>query len=225
MRDLSRLVADGYDGEVQILAKVTKVNKPFKPKNAPRNSKRTILKGQIGDETGEIGVTWFNQAWVARALTRGTEAFFYGKLGRFGGKLQMTAPRFEIVRSGREPFNVGRIIPIYKANAELSSDALRRLMWETLASTEEVLDPLPGELRTRLGLMPRADAIKAIHFPDDKRDVMQARRRLVFDEVFTLQLGLVYRKRKLERTVQGIAHDLQPRTHCPRSSSPSSRSS
>jgi ATP-dependent DNA helicase RecG len=207
VRDLSRLVADGYDGEVQILAKVTKVNKPFKPKNAPRNSKRTILKGQIGDETGEIGVTWFNQAWVARALTRGTEAFFYGKLGRFGGKLQMTAPRFEIVRSGREPFNVGRIIPIYKANAELSSDALRRLMWETLASTEEVLDPLPEELRARLGLMPRGDAIKAIHFPDDKRDVMQARRRLVFDEVFTLQLGLVYRKRKLERTVQGIAHD------------------
>jgi len=206
VRDLGRLVAEGHDGEVQVLARVKKVNKPFKPRNAPRNSKRWIVKGEIGDDTGAIGVTWFNQAWVARAVAPGTEAFFYEKLGRFAGKLQMTAPRFEIVRSGREPFNVGRIIPIYKANAELSSDTLRRLMWDALASNEEILDPLPDDLRKRLGLMRRGDAIRAIHFPEDKSDVMQARRRLVFDEVFTLQLGLVYRKRKLERTVRGIPH-------------------
>jgi ATP-dependent DNA helicase RecG len=118
----------------------------------------------------------------------------------------MTAPRFELVRTGKEPFNVGRIVPIYPATAELSSDQLRRLMWDALQGTGPIADPLPDDLRRRLGLVTRTEALRAIHFPDSKRDVWAARQRLIFDELFTLQLGLVYRKRKLERTVQGIAH-------------------
>ncbi len=167
-----------------------------------------MIKGRIADETGSLDVTWFNQDWVARVLQKDVEAFFYGKLREYRGKLQMTAPRFELVRTGAEPFNVGRIIPIYPATAELSSDQLRRVMWETFSSLDDILDPLPEEMRTRLGMMIRADALRLIHFPDEKEDVVQARRRIVFDELFTLQLGLVYRKRKLERTVRGIEHPL-----------------
>jgi ATP-dependent DNA helicase RecG len=79
-------------------------------------------------------------------------------------------------------------------------------MWETFKRAPGILDPLPEAVRRRLHLMTRGDALRLYHFPDSRRDVETARRRLVFDEVFTLQLGLVYRKRKLERTVQGIAH-------------------
>ncbi|MDQ4145526.1 MAG: ATP-dependent DNA helicase RecG, partial [Actinomycetota bacterium] len=166
----------------------------------------TMIKGRIGDETGSINVMWFNQSWVNRALSKGTEAFFYGKVSTYRGTVQMTAPRFEILRSGKEPFNVGRIIPIYPATADLTSDQIRKLMWEALDRGRPVMDPLPEPLRKKLRLMPRHDALRLIHFPENKDDVIKARRRLVFDEVFTLQLGLVYRKRKLERTVQGIAH-------------------
>ena len=197
------LVDEEPSGEVQIHARVLKLDRPFKTRSGKR-----MIKGRIGDETGAIEVTWFNQDWVARALKPGSEAFFYGRLGFFRGKLQMTAPRFELVRTGAEPFNVGRIIPIYPATADLSSDALRRVMWDTLESCDQILDPLPSALRKRLGLMTRHDAIRSIHFPDAREDVIQARRRLVFDELFTLQLGLVYRKRQLERTVRGIAHAL-----------------
>lgn len=210
VREVAELARDGAAGEVQVHARVKKMNRPFEARRKPGSKKKlTILKGQIGDETGSIDVTWFNQDWVARALTEGSAAFFYGRLGRFGNRLQMTAPRFELVRSGREPFNVGRIIPIYPATTDLSSDQLRRLMWETLAKVEAqggMLDPLPDELRLRSRLMGRHDAVKLIHFPDSRDDVTQARRRLVFDEVFTLQLGLVYRKRKVERLVRGIEH-------------------
>ena len=199
--DLGRLVAEGYAGEVTVHATVAKINRPFRTRTG-----KLMVQGRISDETGTIAVTWFNQQWVARALKPGTEAFFYGKLGTFKGKLQMTAPRFEPVRTGTEPFNVGRIIPIYPATADMTSDQVRRVMWETLQKAGPILDPLPDELRTRLGLMTRGDALRTIHFPDAKEEVLKARARIVFDEVFTLQLGLVYRKRLLERTVQGISH-------------------
>jgi ATP-dependent DNA helicase RecG len=166
-----------------------------------------MITGRIGDESGSIAVTWFNQDWVARALSVGDMAFFYGRLGMFRGRLQMTAPRFELVRTGREPFNVGRIIPIYPATAEISSDQLRKIIWETLERAGEIQDPLPEELRVGLRLMTRSEAVRLIHFPEDKQDVWKARHRLIFDELFSLQLGLVYRKRMLERTVQGIAHE------------------
>jgi ATP-dependent DNA helicase RecG len=205
--DIRDMAAQGELGEVQILAKVKDMGKPFELRGKPgTRSKRTMIKGRIGDETGAIDVTWFNQKWVARALTPGTEAFFYGRIGVFKGKLQMTAPRFEMVKTGKEPFNVGRIIPIYPATADLTSDQVRKIIWETLQSLDEIMDPVPRDIYRKLGLMGRGDAIRLIHFPDTKDEVIQARRRIVFDEVFTLQLGLVYRKRKLERTVKGIAH-------------------
>jgi ATP-dependent DNA helicase RecG len=201
IRELARLASEGFSGEVQVHATVRKIGRPVSTK-----SRKTIIKATIGDETGSVGVTWFNQAWVARALQSGVQAFFYGKLSVYAGKLQMTAPRFELIRSGTEPFNVGRIIPIYPASADISSDQLRKIIWETLGRVDQIVDPLTDELRTEADVMPRSDAIRLIHFPDTKEDVIAARRRIVFDELFSLQVGLIYRKRKLERTVQGIAH-------------------
>jgi ATP-dependent DNA helicase RecG len=198
---LRELVASGTTGEVQIHARVDSIERPIKIRND-----KFLIKGRLRDETGAMDVTWFNQKWVARALRPGVEAFFYGRVGLYRKRLQMTAPRFELVRTGKEPFNVGRIIPIYPATADLSSDQIRKLMWETLGKAGQILDPLPDEMRRRLGVVGRDDALRMIHFPDERDDVMRARRRIVFDEVFTLQLGLVYRKRRLERTVLGIEH-------------------
>jgi len=198
---LRELVASGTTREVQIHARVDSIERPIKIRND-----KFLIKGRLRDETGAMDVTWFNQKWVARALRPGVEAFFYGRVGLYRKRLQMTAPRFELVRTGKEPFNVGRIIPIYPATADLSSDQIRKLMWETLGKAGQILDPLPDEMRRRLGVVGRDDALRMIHFPDERDDVMRARRRIVFDEVFTLQLGLVYRKRRLERTVLGIEH-------------------
>ncbi|MGH2774349.1 MAG: ATP-dependent DNA helicase RecG [Actinomycetota bacterium] len=203
IRELATMSTDERGRESQVLAKVERIGRPIRTKTGKK-----LIKGRIRDETGSIAVTWFNLEWVARALKPGTEAFFYGKLDSFRGTLQMTMPRFELIRTGREPFNVGRIIPIYPATADLSSDEIRRLIWDNLNRTGDIMDPLPDGLRSRLHLMKRGDALRLYHFPDDMTDVQSAENRLVFDEVFTLQLGLVYRKRKLERTVQGISHAL-----------------
>ena len=203
VRELAQLAGEGHEGDVQVHARVVRIDRPFKTRSG-----RVLIKGRIADETGQIGVTWFNQQWVAHALKPGAWGFFYGRLGLFRGRLQMTAPRFELVRTGKEPFNVGRIIPVYPASSELSSDVLRKLMWDALGTAGPIADPLPEALRQRFKLLTREEALRLIHFPDSRDDVMRARRRLIFDEVFTLQLGLVYRKRRLERTVRGVVHEL-----------------
>ncbi len=211
LRSVRELMQDprSAEGDIQVLATVLKVSRPVDLRKRTKSGKpMRMITAEIGDETGRLKVTWFNQDWVARALSVGTEAFFYGRITTYRGKVQMTAPRFEPVRTGKEPFNVGRIIPIYPATAELTSDQLRRLMWDALKSHPQILDPIPPEITHRLGLMSRGEALRSIHFPDDKQDVLAARKRLVIDELLTLQLGLLYRKRKLERTVQGIVHEL-----------------
>lgn len=207
IREIREEVAAGSEGEMQVLARI-KTAPRVVPLKGRQSKAKKLVKATIEDGTGTIEVTWFNQTWILKAMPVGTEAFFYGRIGFYRNKLQMTAPRFEKLRSGKEPFNVGRIIPIYPATAELSSDKVRRMIWDTLKSVGPILDPVPRDITLKLGLMPRGDAVRSIHFPDDREDVVQARRRLVFDEVFTLQLGLVYRKRKLERTVKGIEHPL-----------------
>ena len=202
VQELKRLATEQDLGEVQVHGRVQKLNRPFRTKSG-----KLMITGTIGDETGSISVTWFNQQWILRALSVGSEAFFYGRLGTFRGKMQMSSPRFELLRTGKEPFNVGRIIPIYPATADLSSDQLRRLIWDALQGITEIVDPVPEEIRKRFRLLRRHDALRLIHFPEEKDDVIRARKRLVFDELFTLQLGLVYRKRKLERTVIGVQHE------------------
>src|SRR5688500_6604643 len=129
--------------EVQIHARVKSMNRPIAiGRPTSKGRRKTLIKGVIEDETGQIEVSWFNQDWVARALQPGTEAFFYGRLGRFRNKVQMTAPRFETVKTGKEPFNVGRIIPIYPASAGLTSDKHRKYMWDTLEKVGPILDPV-----------------------------------------------------------------------------------
>lgn len=199
---LQETVQDGVVLDVQVLARVKSISGPARTRTG-----KTMVRGVIADETGSVNVTWFNQRWIHKVLRPGMEAFFYGRLQRQGRRLQMTAPRFEIVRSGAEPFNVGRIIPVYPATAELSTDAIRKLVWDILQRAGRIGDPLPEAMRRRLGLMDRGDAIRLVHFPDAREEVVQARRRIVFDELFTLQLGLLYRKAKLARMVQGIRHD------------------
>ena len=76
-------------GEIAVHSRVQEMGKPFALRTKTAKGKpRRMIKGRIGDETGSIEVTWFNQDWVARALTTGTEAFFYGRIGVFRGKLQ-----------------------------------------------------------------------------------------------------------------------------------------
>ena len=174
---------------------------------------RAMVDVVVRDETGRLDIVFFNQPWRAKQLEAGTEAIFFGKVTEYRGKRQMANPVVDVVAGVTPGRRTLRILPVYPA-----SDKVGLTSWEIGSFVEEALrragdfaDPLPEEWRTSLDLWGRTDAFRSIHLPEsfDARD--GARRRLVFDELFRLQLALVLRRRAFETDARALRHDVSPR--------------
>ncbi len=167
---------------------------------------KVLVTAEVGDGSGYLRISFFNQGWREKQLPPGTEAIFFGKVDTFQGRLQMANPVVDLVGN-----KTGRIIPLYPQSDKprISSDDVADWIRTALRKTEArgLAEPLPEAVRRRWDLVGRADALAGIHAPDAMDDVARARRRLVFDELFRIQLALVLRKRAIERTARGIAHD------------------
>lgn len=174
----------------------------------PGKRRRFVMT--VEDDTGRVACTWFGGYQYFRgAYEAGDLVALGGKLSRFGGKLQMTHPEVEVLASGEDSgtrLHTGRIIPLYNTTAKMKSDrltarALRRLLFAALEAVgEEIVDPVPQEIRERCGVMPLREAIEKVHFPDTFADVDAARHRLAFDEVFYIQLFLGRMQKEREKT-------------------------
>ena len=170
---------------------------------------RTRITVSISDGTGYIDCTWWNQEWRARTLTEGTEAAFSGKIKTFRGSIQMDAPAYDLLRSSGESVHTGRIVPIYPATERLSATQLRRMLHTVFERLGRLPDPIPAQVRVQRNLLNKDVATRLVHFPDDLAQIDDARRRLVFEELFTLQVGLALRKRHLDEDIRGIAHNTE----------------
>lgn len=168
-------------------------------------NRRKMVNVRVGDGTGTLRITFFNQPWRARQLTIGLVVAIHGKVEEYRGTLQMTNPVVDLIGD-----RTGRIVPIYP-----QSEKVRITTWELAALVDQALrrcesrglaDPLSIADQERLGLIGRFEALKSIHGPDSMADATAARRRLAFDELLRVQVELVRRKRELERTSQGIEH-------------------
>ena len=168
-------------------------------------NRRKMVNVRVGDGTGTLRITFFNQPWRARQLSVGLVVAIHGKVEDYRGSLQMTNPVVDLIGD-----RTGRIVPIYP-----QSEKVRITTWELAALVDQALrrcesrglaDPLSIADQERLGLIGRFEALKSIHGPDSMADATAARRRLAFDELLRVQVELVRRKRELERTSQGIEH-------------------
>jgi ATP-dependent DNA helicase RecG len=176
-------------------------------KQPRRNLK--ILEIRVGDRGGAWVCTWFNQPWHAARLPVGTMAAFSGKLVWKVGRLTMSNPGYEVLREGDDPEGfANEIIPVYPATKDISSGRLRRAIGGLLNAFGNVPDFVPEELRRAHRLRDRAQALAAIHRPPDMPAVGRARERLVYDELFVLQVGLALRRRAQASQERG--HSLQP---------------
>ena len=169
------------------------------------NRTRTIVT--ISDGTGYIDCIWWNQDWRARTLTEGTEAAFSGTVKAFRGKPQMDSPAYDLLRGSGESVHTGRIVPIYPATEKVSATMLRRMLHNVFDRLGRLPDPIPAQVRVERNLLNKDVATRLVHFPDDLEQIADARRRLVFEELFVLQVGLALRKRHMEEDVRGIVHD------------------
>jgi ATP-dependent DNA helicase RecG len=168
-------------------------------------TRKAMVTADVTDGSGFLKVTFFNQPFRERQLKPGTEAVLFGKVDLYRGRRQMTNPVVDLVGD-----KTGRIVPVYPQSekAGIMSWDVDKWMTEVLDRAGEFVDPVPAEVRDRWSLVGRTTAFHDIHQPDTMAAAMDARRRLVFDELLRVQLRLVQRKRELERTTPGIVHDI-----------------
>lgn len=149
----------------------------------------TLVKCTIFDESGSLNVTYFNNPYAAALLRVGQEYVFYGKVQGWGRGRTLISPQSEKVAPDAD--HPGRIVPVYPLTAGLTQRDMERVTDAALAAVPgDWPDPLPEMLRAKYRLLDAADAIAAIHRPQTADEVGQARRRMVFEELFLLCCGL-----------------------------------
>ena len=155
-----------------------------------------VTKGRAVDHTGQLDLTFFNQSYVRRALHPGQAYVFYGQVTGVGLRRQMTNPRFEPEGKGEL---TGGITPVYPLSAGISQNFLLSLLRTALpACPDQIEDPLPPALQAEHHLIDAPQAYRSIHLPATWEDLQAARRRLMFEELFCLNLGLTYLRTRRE---------------------------
>ncbi|OGF55544.1 MAG: hypothetical protein A2Z21_02650, partial [Candidatus Fraserbacteria bacterium RBG_16_55_9] len=154
-----------------------------------------IAKIAIQDNTGVLYAVWFNQPWLKTQFAKGERVSLYGQVERLYGGLQMSNPIWEPAEAN---FLTGQLVPIYPATQGLTPATLYRLIRENYQLYRvQISEILPEEIRTRQGLLPRSEALKAIHFPMAIEEFEQARKTLAFEELFIFQLGVALERQKM----------------------------
>ncbi len=155
---------------------------------------RTRTVARISDETGAIRCTWFNQPYLLKQLPRGAYIVITGVKQRFGNRVEFGVRSHELPEQG-DLINTGRLVPVYALTEGLSPKVLRRFTkWAVDRCAPFVPEHLPRALRARAGLMPLPEAVAQMHYPDNEELLAEARRRLAFDELFLIQLGMLTRR-------------------------------
>ncbi len=155
-----------------------------------------LVKLRAVDETGTLDVTFFNQTYRKSELHAGETYVFYGKAE--GNLLRRSMVNPVVEREDRGELT-GRIVPVYPLTAGVSQTVLMRSVAQGLAACRDLLeDPIPDSVRRQYGLCRMGWAYDQIHFPTSGEELAAARRRLVFEELFLLTLGLKKLRRRRE---------------------------
>ena len=153
-----------------------------------RRGRLVMTKVQAYDETGEITLVWYNQPYMKTTFQPNESYLFTGKMQKKYGRMEIASPEYEIVGKS---FAGGRIVPVYPLSEGLSQKILRGFLAEALHCVQGTLpEILPLWLRKKYHLAERNFAIQNIHFPVTETAFYDARRRLVFEELFLLQTAL-----------------------------------
>ena len=154
------------------------------------------VEARISDGTGWARITWFNP-YIARQLAVGDEIVVHGPLDQLRGGLSLTSPEWE--RRDSAELARTRLIPVYPLTQGIGQKQLRRLTRQAIDETRQTLsDPVPSAVLAELGLIGLPLAIAQRHFPAAPELLADAVRRLAFDDLFYLQIGLLQRKRESE---------------------------
>ena len=205
-RQLTPINACQIDESNNILARVCS-----KPQITKKGNK-IIVSFRVKDDTGNLMITFFGQAYMKNQFKLGESYLFYGKVKHKYGCLEMDSPEYQKVAEGAPLQTVAKITPIYPATNKLSQKVIRSLIQTCLDEVlPQVEDQLPGRIREQYHLISKQEALRGIHFPTDSDHFFEARKRLVFEELFMLQLSLYQLKADFAKKLLGISHKVTPK--------------
>jgi ATP-dependent DNA helicase RecG len=160
---------------------------------------RSRFEATLEDSTGKLALSWFNAAWLRNKVRPGVQLRVRGKVKSFRGLPQMTQAKWEEVDEETPATEDSTFRPIYAASAELSTDEIMAIVADNLAAAvANVPEFFDEKLLRKHDLPTRGEAYRLIHQPANWREALRARRRLVFDELMLLQLGLNIGRRQRE---------------------------
>ena len=163
-------------------------------------SKVVITTAAIEDDTGVVAVRWFNQPYLAQQLPVGARIAITGEPDVNNGRVVFVPRDYELIKE-IELTHAARLVPVYPLTKGLYQRSLRQLIRRVIEEyADSLVDFLPAPLRQRHALAPLQDSIRAYHFPPDSRQKDEAERRLAFDELLLVQLGLLTRKARWRET-------------------------
>ncbi len=194
-------IAQVADGQLETVQGVVTGVQEMRPRRGLH-----ILKVGVTDGLGLCWGVWFNQPFRRGHFQPGQRVIFSGRVERRYNQIQFSNPEYEAVEDG-DPLHTGRLVPIYPLTEGFTARMMRSLMKGVVDQyTPGLPETLPADLRGRHRLGGRAGAWYHIHFPASDKHLEAARKRLVFDELFLLQLGLALMKSSYAEETPGLQH-------------------
>ena len=187
-------IADTIEGKETLIQAIC-VSRVNEIRTKRRNM--TIYKLIVRDDTASAVLIWYNQSYLKSKFQLGETYSFFGKITKKNGNVEMISPTFDEEGKNR---NTGKIVPIYPLTYQLSQNAIRQIMENGLKMTTGALEEtLPENLLQEYNLLSFEEATNKIHFPQNFEEFNLARKRLVFEELLSMQLALLNLKNQYTR--------------------------
>jgi len=197
-RDYKDLTQKQKISDAKIGADITIQGRILGIQNRMSRNRKHILEVFVTDESGTVAATWFNQPFLAGKFHVDDVLFLHGKVSEYR-YLQLLNPEYEIIRDGNDLVREGGIVPLYPLTEQISQSYLRKIMRDAVTRfADHIEETLPDELLKKNRLISARDAIKNIHFPETLDLLKSAKYRLVYDELFILEVALALRKRGIK---------------------------
>lgn len=199
-RSKATKIADVVDGE-EVLIQAVCVSKMNEIRTRRKNM--TLYKLIVRDDTASAILTWYNQSYLKSRFHLGETYSFFGKVTKKNGTVEMLSPTFD--DEGKTK-NTGKIIPLYPLTYQLSQNTIRQIIENGLHMAKGYLrETLPENIVKEYHLLGFEEATNKIHFPENFDEFELARKRLVFEELLSMQLALLTLKSQYTGEEKGIA--------------------
>lgn len=166
----------------------------------------------VDDGTGLIDCVWFRQPFILTNIKVNMKMSVSGAVRKFGQKLSINVDEYDMISDSAVTLSTCRLVPVYSEKRGLSTKTVRQKIYTALEMIgQDITDPLPDKIIRSGQLIPQKDAYKLIHYPTSLSDTVLAKKRLAFDELFTIQLSSKLVKQAWEKTT--IGHDFSLKKH------------